>query len=85
MKVYSPNVKSIEVVKRTEKRARRARVYYLRKKEHDRGSVEGEVGEYLKVRRLVRSGAVTGTGGKASGLGSNLAGKFGGKKVGVGA
>lgn len=44
IKVYSPNVKSIELVKRSDKRARRARVYYLRKKEHDRGSVEGGVG-----------------------------------------
>lgn len=30
MKIYSPNVKSIEVVKRAEKRARRARLYYMR-------------------------------------------------------
>ena len=82
IKVYSPNVKGIEVVKRTEKRARRARCYYLRKKEHDRGSVEGEVGEYLKLRRLVRSGAVTGD--KRTGLASGLTGK-GGKKVGIGA
>lgn len=30
VKIYSPNVKSIEVVKRAEKRARRARLYYMR-------------------------------------------------------
>ena len=30
VKVYSPNVKSIELVKRAEKRARRARLYYMR-------------------------------------------------------
>ena len=30
VKIYSPNVRSIEVVKRAEKRARRARLYYLR-------------------------------------------------------
>ncbi|MCJ1467884.1 hypothetical protein MMC07_006509 [Pseudocyphellaria aurata] len=30
VKIYSPNVRSIEVVQRAEKRARRARLYYLR-------------------------------------------------------
>lgn len=30
----------------------------MRKPKHDRGSVEGVVEEYLKRRRLVRSGAV---------------------------
>lgn len=30
VKVYSPNVAGIEVVQRTEKRARRARLYYMR-------------------------------------------------------
>ncbi|KAL6722342.1 hypothetical protein ACLMJK_001449 [Lecanora helva] len=58
VKIYSPEVKSIEVVKRAEKRARRARLYYMRKPKHDRGSVEGEVEEYLKRRRLIRSGAL---------------------------
>lgn len=58
VKVYSPNVKGVEVVKRAEKRARRARLFYMRKPEHDRGSVERVVEQYLKQRRLVRSGAV---------------------------
>ncbi|KAL2040529.1 hypothetical protein N7G274_006508 [Stereocaulon virgatum] len=58
VKIYSPNVKSIELVKRAEKRARRARLYYMRKPKHDRGSVEGEVEQYLKRRRLIRSGAL---------------------------
>ena len=30
VKIYSPNVTAIEVVKRAEKRARRARLYYMR-------------------------------------------------------
>ena len=30
VKVYSPNVTAIEVVKRAEKRARRAKLYYMR-------------------------------------------------------
>ncbi|KAL8855540.1 MAG: hypothetical protein Q9178_007828 [Gyalolechia marmorata] len=58
VKIYSPKVRSIEVVERAAKRARRARLYYMRKPKHDRGSVEGVVEEYLKRRRLVRSGAV---------------------------
>ncbi|KAL8772842.1 MAG: hypothetical protein Q9209_002187 [Squamulea sp. 1 TL-2023] len=58
VKIYSPKVRSIEVVERAVKRARRARLYYLRKPKYDRGSVEGVVEEYLKRRRLVRSGAV---------------------------
>ena len=73
-------VKSIEVVKRAEKRAKRARLYHMRKEKHDRGSVERVVEEYLRQRRLVRSGAVgmqdpKGTGG----------GKKGAKMAGVGA
>ena len=32
--------------------------YNGRKPKHDRGSVEGEVKEYLKRRRLIRSGAL---------------------------
>ena len=58
VKIYSPLVKSIEVVKRAAKRARRARLYYMRKEKHDRGTVEGVVEEYLRKRRLVRSGAM---------------------------
>lgn len=46
------------MVERSPKRARRARLTYMRKSKHDRGSVEGVVEEYLKKRRLVRSGAI---------------------------
>ena len=38
-KVYSPLVEGIEVVQRAQKRARRARLTYMRKPKHDRGSV----------------------------------------------
>ena len=58
VKVFSPNVRGIEVVQRAERRARRARLYYYRKPKHDRGSVEAMVEQYLRTRRLVRSGAV---------------------------
>ncbi|KAG8529690.1 uncharacterized protein KY384_005171 [Bacidia gigantensis] len=56
IKIYSPNVRSVEVVKRAAKRARRARLYYLRNKKHDPSSVEPLVAEYLRKRRLIRSG-----------------------------
>ncbi|KAF6238612.1 hypothetical protein HO173_003118 [Letharia columbiana] len=58
VKIYSPNVMAIEVVKRAEKRARRGKLYYMRKPKHDKGSVEKEVEAYLKRRRLIRSGAL---------------------------
>ncbi|KAF4555107.1 putative ribosomal protein L19 [Elsinoe fawcettii] len=50
IKVYSPNVTGIEVVQRKEKRARRARLYYMRTPKHDVGSVEGLVRGYLRQR-----------------------------------
>ncbi|KAE9968176.1 hypothetical protein BLS_004648 [Venturia inaequalis] len=54
-KVYSPNVTGIEVVQRRERRARRARLYYLRKPKHDMGSVEGVVRQYLRQRAQLGS------------------------------
>ena len=49
-KIYSPNVEGIEVVQRKEKRARRAKLYYLRQPRHDVGSVDGVVKQYLRQR-----------------------------------
>lgn len=66
VKVFSPVVEGVEVVKRSARRARRGRLYYLRKPKHDPGSVEGVVREYLQRRRLIRSGAL---GGKEVGKG----------------
>ncbi|MCJ1302155.1 hypothetical protein MMC08_004958 [Hypocenomyce scalaris] len=60
VKVYSPNVAGIEVVQRKEKRARRARLYYMRKPKHDRGSVQNVVTNYLRTRSLIRSGDMRG-------------------------
>lgn len=74
VKVYSPKVRAIEVVEKTPKRMKRARLYYMRKPKHDRGSVEGVVEEYLKRRRLVRSGDM--------GVPSMGKGKIGGGKGG---
>ena len=49
-KIYSPNVEGIEVVQRKAKRARRARLYYLRQPRHDVGSVDNIVRQYMRQR-----------------------------------
>lgn len=59
IKVHSPLVKSMEIAQRSPKRKRRARIYYLRKPEHDMGSVQKVVDQYLRQRALL-------TGGKSS-------------------
>ncbi|KAL1981916.1 hypothetical protein VTN96DRAFT_2045 [Rasamsonia emersonii] len=50
IKVFSPNVESVEIVQRTEKRKRRARLYYMRQPKHDIGSVDNIVRNYLKQK-----------------------------------
>lgn len=62
-KIYSPNVEGIEVVRRKEKRARRARLTYMRKPEHDMGSVQKIVEQYQKSRGQ-RGGSAPGKGKK---------------------
>ncbi|KAI9807180.1 MAG: hypothetical protein M1825_005898 [Sarcosagium campestre] len=47
-KIYSPNVEGIELVQRRAKRARRARLYYMRKPKHDMGSVQNIVREHSR-------------------------------------
>lgn len=49
-KVYSPLVEGIEVVQRAVKKARRARLTYMRTVKHDRGSVENIVRVYLRQK-----------------------------------
>jgi large subunit ribosomal protein L19 len=49
-KVYSPNITSIEVVKRREKVPKYSRLYYMRQPKHDPGSLEGVVRNYLRQR-----------------------------------
>lgn len=70
-KIYSPNVEGIEVVQRREKRARRARLTYMRKPKHDMGSVQNIVLQYQRMR--------VGTQQKLSSGGAEQ-GKKGGKK-----
>lgn len=55
-KIYSPNVEGIEVVQRSEKRARRARLTYMRKPKHDIGSVQNIVWQYQRMRTGIRGG-----------------------------
>ncbi|KAF2276543.1 uncharacterized protein EI97DRAFT_351380, partial [Westerdykella ornata] len=54
-KIYSPLVEGIEVVQRAQKRARRARLTYMRKAKHDRGSVENVVRVYLRQKAALGS------------------------------
>jgi large subunit ribosomal protein L19 len=50
VKVYSPTVQGMEIVQRAAKRARRAKLTYLRKPKHDIGSVQRVVDQYLRER-----------------------------------
>ncbi|ROW12158.1 hypothetical protein VMCG_00303 [Cytospora schulzeri] len=56
-KVYSRNVTGIEIIKRAKKRARRARLTYMRKPKHDFGSVEQHVREWRRNRNVFASAA----------------------------
>ncbi|KAI5286066.1 hypothetical protein KEM54_000088 [Ascosphaera aggregata] len=56
VKVFSPNVQSVEIVQRAEKRKRRARLTYMRKPKHDIGSVDGIVRQYLRQKKMLASG-----------------------------
>ncbi|KAK2756443.1 hypothetical protein FQN54_005336 [Arachnomyces sp. PD_36] len=60
IKVHSPNVKGVEVVQRTTKRKRRARLYYMRQPKHDVGSVEGLVRTYLRDKAALAGGVSQG-------------------------
>lgn len=53
-KIYSPNVEGVEVVQRREKRARRARLTYMRKPKHDMGSVQNIVSAYQRSKGALR-------------------------------
>lgn len=58
-KVFSRNVLGIEIIHRRPKRARRARLTYMRKPQHDKGSVEDLVKNWRKSRNVfaTRAGA----------------------------
>jgi large subunit ribosomal protein L19 len=75
-KVYSPLVEGIEVVQRAAKRARRARLTYMRTVKHDRGSVENVVRLYLRQKAALG----TTEGSKKKGAAAAAAMGGGGKK-----
>ena len=56
IKIFSPTVQSMEVVQKTQKRKRRARLYYLRHPKHDVGSVDNVVNQYLRRRAILTGG-----------------------------
>lgn len=59
IKVFSPNVKGIEIVKRPRKGPRRARPYYYRTPgKRAKGDVRRIVNDYLREKRLIRSGTL---------------------------
>lgn len=64
IKVFSPLVQSMEVAQKALKRPRRARLYYMRKPKHDRGSVAKIVDQYLRQRAALTGGKKTGVGGQ---------------------
>ncbi|KAG7290399.1 hypothetical protein NEMBOFW57_000399 [Staphylotrichum longicolle] len=66
-KVYNKNVAGIEIVKRRAKRARRARLTYLRKPKHDVGSVEDLVFAWKRSRKVFSSGKPAAGAAKAKG------------------
>ncbi|PWY90796.1 hypothetical protein BO70DRAFT_384419 [Aspergillus heteromorphus CBS 117.55] len=53
VKVYSPNVESVEIVQRAASRKRRARLFYMRNPKHDMGTVENIVTNYIRQKRML--------------------------------
>lgn len=68
-KVYNKNVAGVEIVRRRPKRARRARLTYLRQPKHDMGSVDHYVAAWRKSRNVLTTkvGAAAKAAGKAAG------------------
>jgi len=57
-KLYSPKISGIDLVQRSEKRARRAKLYFMRQPKHDIGSVEGIVRRWKQSRKLFGGRAI---------------------------
>ena len=72
-KVFSPSVQGIEVIWRRPKRARRARLTYMRRPKHDMGNVDHLVEAWRRARNVFSSkgkgkaGVTTGRPGKHAG------------------
>jgi large subunit ribosomal protein L19 len=68
-KLYSSKISGIEIVWRRPKRARRARLTYMRKPKHDMGSVDHLVLAWRRSRRVIGSRIAGGKGAKGKGAG----------------
>ncbi|KAF2965197.1 hypothetical protein GQX73_g8376 [Xylaria multiplex] len=69
-KIYSPNILGIEIVWRRPKRARRARLMYMRQPKHDMGNVDHLVSEWRRTRNVFSSKGKAGKGKDASATGA---------------
>ncbi|KAI1828355.1 translation protein SH3-like domain-containing protein [Xylaria intraflava] len=65
-KIYSPNVLGIDIVWRRPKRARRARLTYMRKPKHDMGNVDHLVDAWRRTRNIFKSKGKMPTGPRGS-------------------
>ncbi|KAK3682670.1 translation protein SH3-like domain-containing protein [Podospora appendiculata] len=65
-KVYNRNVAGIEIVKRRAKRARRAKLTYMRQPKHDMGSVADLVFAWKKTRKVIGSKPGAGKGAQSA-------------------
>lgn len=81
-KVYSPLVEGIEVVQRSLKKVRRARLTYMRNVKHDRGSVENVVRVYLRQKAALGSADASKKKGAAAAAAMASGGKRKGNKKG---
>ncbi|KAI0546211.1 translation protein SH3-like domain-containing protein [Xylaria curta] len=66
-KIYSPNVLGVEIVWRRPKRARRARLTYMRQPKHDMGNVDHLVAAWRRTRNVFSSKGKAGKGAAAAG------------------
>ncbi|KAI0127781.1 translation protein SH3-like domain-containing protein [Xylariales sp. AK1849] len=65
-KIYSPSVLGIEIIWRRPKRARRARLMFMRQPKHDMGNVEHLVDAWRKTRNVFSSKGKGSAGGRGS-------------------
>ncbi|KAI1110014.1 translation protein SH3-like domain-containing protein [Nemania sp. NC0429] len=81
-KIYSPNVLGVEIIWRRPKRARRARLTYMRQAKHDMGNVDHLVAAWRRARNVFSSkGKGKGKGKPGKGpAGAAAAGAKGGRR-----
>ncbi|EPS37683.1 hypothetical protein H072_8561 [Dactylellina haptotyla CBS 200.50] len=63
-KLYSPKIAGIDLVERKARRAKRAKLYFMRQPKHDMGSVESIVSRWKKNRMLFGGGDLDAEKGK---------------------